>query len=97
MMQFMGSQRVGHDLATEQVCLCISSISFSMVCKGLPRWHKNLPAIAGGTRDVDLIPDLEDPLESEMAICSSIFVWKIQWTDVAGGLQSMGSQRVGHD
>ena len=58
---------------------------------------KILPAIAGGTRDVDFIPDVEDPLESEMAICSSIFVWKIPWTEEADGLQSMGSQRVGHD
>ena len=39
----------------------------------------------------------EDPLEKEMAIPSSILTWKISWTEVACGLQSMGSQRVGHD
>ena len=39
----------------------------------------------------------EDPLEKEMAIHSSILAWKIPWTEQAGGLQSMGSQRVGHD
>ena len=39
----------------------------------------------------------EDPLEKEMAIHSSILAWKIPWTEEAGGLQSMGSQRVGHD
>ena len=39
----------------------------------------------------------EDPLEEEMAIHSGILAWKIPWTDKPGGLQSMGSQRVGHD
>ena len=38
----------------------------------------------------------EDPLEEEMATCSSILAWKIQWTEEPGGLQSMGSQRVTH-
>ena len=38
----------------------------------------------------------EDPLEKEMATCSSILAWKISWTEEPGGLQSMGSQRVGH-
>ena len=38
----------------------------------------------------------EDPLEKEMATHSSILVWKISWTEEPGGLQSMGSQRVGH-
>ena len=32
-----------------------------------------------------------------MATHSSILAWKIPWTEEAGGLQSMGSQRVGHD
>ena len=39
----------------------------------------------------------EDPLEKEMAIHSSTLAWKIPWTEEPGGLQSMGSQRVGHD
>ena len=39
----------------------------------------------------------EDPLEKEMATPSSILAWKISWTEEPGGLQSMGSQRVGHD
>ena len=39
----------------------------------------------------------EDPLEKEMAINSSTIAWKIPWTDEAGRLPSMGSQRVGHD
>ena len=36
-------------------------------------------------------------LKKEMATHSSIVAWKISWTEEPGGLQSMGSQRVGHD
>ena len=39
----------------------------------------------------------EDPLEKEMGTHSSILAWRIPWTEELGGLQSMGSQRVGHD
>ena len=39
----------------------------------------------------------EDPLEKEMATHSSTLAWKILWSEKAGRLQSMGSQRVGHD
>ena len=38
----------------------------------------------------------EDPLEKEMATHSSILAWEIPGTEEPGGLQSMGSQRVGH-
>ena len=41
--------------------------------------------------------DQKDPLEKEMATHSSILAWEIPWTEEPGGLQSMGSQRVGHD
>ena len=40
---------------------------------------------------------LEDSLEKEMATHSSILALRIPWTEEPGGLQSMGSQRVGHD
>ena len=45
------------------------------------------------------VPSLgrEDPLEKEMATHSSILAWRISWTEEPGGLQSMGSQRVGHN
>ena len=39
----------------------------------------------------------EDPLEKEVVTHSSILAWKIPWTEETGRLQSMGSQRVGHD
>ena len=41
--------------------------------------------------------DWEDLLEKEMATHSSILAWKIPWTEEPGRLQSMGSQRVGHN
>ena len=39
----------------------------------------------------------EDPMEKEMATRSSILAWRIPWTEGPGGLQSMGSQGIGHD
>jgi len=39
----------------------------------------------------------EDPLEKGMATCSSILAWRILWTEEPGGLQSLKSQRIGHD
>ena len=39
----------------------------------------------------------EDPLEKEMASHSSILAWEIPWTDELGGLQTIGSQSVGHN
>ena len=54
-------------------------------------------ASACNVRDPGSIPGWEDPLEKEMATHSSILVWEIPWTEEPGGLQSMGSQRVGHN
>ena len=39
----------------------------------------------------------EDPLEEGMKTHSSILSWRIPWTEEPGGLQSIGSQRVGHN
>ena len=41
--------------------------------------------------------DQKGPLEEEMATHSSILAWEIPWTEEPGGLQSRGSQRVGHE
>ena len=55
---------------------------------------KNLPAV-----EETQVQSLgrEDALEKGMATHSSILAWRIPWTDEPGGLQSMGSQRVGHN
>ena len=55
---------------------------------------KNLPAIQE-TQVRSL--GREDPLEKAIATHSSILAWRIPWTEKPGGLQSIGSQRVGHD
>ena len=55
---------------------------------------KNLPAMLE-TQVQSL--GLEDPLGEDMATHSSILTWRIPRTEEPGGLQSMGSQRVGHD
>ena len=55
---------------------------------------KNLPAMQD-TRVQSL--DQEDSLEKGMATHSSILAWRISWSEESGGLQSMGSQRVGHE
>ena len=51
---------------------------------------KNPPAKAGDTRDMG-------SLESDMTTLSSILAWDIPWTEEPGGLQFIGSQRIGHN
>ena len=55
---------------------------------------KNLPAMQD-TQVQSL--GRENPLEKEVVTHSSILAWRIPWTEESGGLQSMGSQRVGYD
>ena len=55
---------------------------------------KNLPAIQ---ETLVQSPGWEDPLEKELAPHSSILAWRILWTEEPGGVQSMGSQRGGHN
>ena len=57
---------------------------------------RNLPINAGDARDMGSL-GREDPLEEEMATHSNILAWKIPWTEEPSRLQSMGSQRVGHN
>ena len=66
----------------------------------MAQWLKNLPANAGDAGDVGSIPgkspELEDPLEKEMATHSSIHTCRIPWIQELGRLHSMRSQRVRH-
>ena len=56
-----------------------------------------MPAKGGDAGDVGSIPGLGNPLEEEMAICSSIIAGEIPWTEEPGQLQSMGLREVGHN
>ena len=58
---------------------------------------KNSPANAGDLGEVVSILDREDPLKKGMETHSSMLAWRLPWTEEAGGLRSVGSQRVGHD
>ena len=57
----------------------------------------NLPTDAGDVRDTGSSPGLGRSPERGMATSSSILAWIIPWIEELGTLQSMGSQRVGHD
>ena len=56
---------------------------------------KNLPAALEMQEMRVRSLDREEPLEEEMATHTSILVWRIPWTEEPGGLQSIGSQRIG--
>ena len=67
---------------------------FSFLASLVAQMVKRLPAMQE-TRVQFL--GWEDPLEKEMATHSSTLAWKIPWTEEPDRLQSIGSQRVGHD
>ena len=58
---------------------------------------ENTPATAGDVRDAGLISGQEPLPEEDIKTLSSILAWRIPWTQEPVGLQSLGSQRVGHD
>ena len=66
----------------------------SVVASLVAQLVKSLPAMCE-----NLVRSLgpEDPVEKEMATHSSVLAWRSPWTEEPGGLQSMGSQRVGLD
>ena len=67
--------------------LCIGASMVAQTLKYLPAMQETWVQFLGQ----------EDPMEKEMAIHSSTLAWKIPWTEKPGRLQSVGSQRVGHD
>ena len=73
------------------VYVCVSYVHGASL---LARTVKNLPAMQD-----TWVQSLgwEDPLEKEMATHSSNLAWEMPWTEEPGRLQSIGSQRVGHD
>ena len=72
-----------------KIWLLISKMRASLVAQTI----KNLPA----ARETWVPLGWEDPLEKGVATHSSILAWKTPWTEESDRLQSLGSQRVGHD
>ena len=79
-LQFMGLQRVGHDLAILLLVIPCASLVAQRL-KRLPAMRETWVRSLGW----------EDPMEKEMATHSSILAWRILWTEEPGGLQSTGS------
>ena len=71
---------------------CYRSVCISKI---LHKYNHTFCALWG--RDSGFFPPLSVYMEKEMATHSSILAWKIPWMEEPGGLQSMGSLRVGHD
>ena len=71
-------------------------VFFRQMSSGLPQWlsSKDSTCNAGAQEIQVQFLHQEDPLEKSLATHSSIFAWKIPWTEEPGGLQSMGWQRV---
>ena len=63
----------------------------------MAQWVKNPPTMQETQETRVQSLGREDPLEEGMAIHSSIFAWRIPRTEEPGKLQSLGSQRVGHN
>ena len=64
---------------------------------GVAQLVKNLPAMQETKETQDRSLGWEDPLEKGMTIHSSIIAWRIPWTEETGRLQSIESQRIGHN
>ena len=69
---------------------------FLAICMGFPTGSDGKDS-ACSVGDLGSISGQEDTMEEKMATHSSILAWRIPWIEEAGGLQSMGLQRVGCD
>ena len=75
-----------------------------MISYHIISYHQGFPGGSDGKKSLPAMQDTwvqslgwEDPLEKEMATHSSVLAWKIPWMEEPGRLQSVRSQRVGHD
>ena len=86
-------------LGSSLFSLLVLTLVYSTKLLGLPGGSvvKNEPADVGDTRDVVGSLVAEDPLEKEMATHPKILAWRISWAEESSRLQSVGSQRVGHN
>ena len=90
----VNSLRPGGDLYRDLTCDELQFFLRSPAWTPQSRLNSSLSCHSG---DLGSISGPEDPMEKEKAIHSCVPAWRIPWTEEPGGLQSMGSQRVGHD
>ena len=85
--------------ACQQFCSLGFTNLFSYLVKALDSPQKSVSLVAQMVKKLCLqcVRSGFNPLEEGMATDSSILAWEIPWTEEPGGLQSMGSQKVGHD
>ena len=103
-LQFMGSQRVGHDWVTDLIWLqlkrCSKNGSYAISYLNFPlafKWLQTVKHLSAMQETWVRSLGLEDHLETEMAAHSFILAWNIPWIAEPCRLLSMGWQRVGHD
>ena len=111
-LQSMGSQRVAHDLVTEQQQYMLICVHTYRQRNGTPLQYSCLEnpmdggawqaAVHGVTKSRTRLSDFTftfhfHALEKAMATHSSVLAWRIPGMGEPGGLPSMGSHRVGHD
>ena len=84
-----------HGVAKSQTRL--SNFIFTFFLGGCFPGGSEVKASACNVGDLGSIPGSGRSQEKEMATHSSVLAWRIPWREELGGLQSMGSQRVGHD
>ena len=97
--------KVVHDIPTVKKLSCkiswtydliLKKLSTSMYIEGLPRWLSGKESSCSAA-DSGSIPGSGHPLEKGITTHSSVFAWRIPWTDEPGGLQFVESQRVRHN
>ena len=76
--------------------LCTDSPKLFISTYGSPG-HSDVKEFAHSVGDLGSVPGSGRPLEKGMTTHSSILAWRIPWTEKPGELQSMGSQRIGHN
>ena len=86
-----GEDREEETHRTVKPCWCVTVLSWASL---LAQMVRKLPAMQK-TQVQSL--GREDPMEKGMVTHSSILAWRIPWTEEPSRLQSMGSQRIGHD
>ena len=74
-----------------------SSLAFHMMYSGASLVAQRLKRLPATWETWVRSLGLKDPMEKEMPTHSSILAWRIPWREEPGGLQTMGSQRVGHN